>query len=202
MANLQNIKTLTPNLIIAIVLSVSIMLLASTVYAAAPGQTAAGATLEQRVAQRKAEFPAPLDEKVAKRYQTSCSQSQSKIRVIQSDTRSLQSERAKVYSLIDAKLYVTIGKLKLANVDTFKLESAQTKYVAEVDAFNSLMTGYQQTLDDVLVINCAADVAAFNALVQTARSFDKALAEQAKLINGTVIDDIKGTLSAYTTELQ
>ncbi len=202
MAKLVISNPTSVRVVISLILSLSIILLVSSAQAAAPAQTTAGATLEQRIAQRKAEFPAPLDEKVAKRFQTVCSQSQSKIRVIQSDTRSIQSERAKVYSLIEAKVYVTIGKLKLANVDTFKLESAQTKYAMEIDTFNSLMTGYQQALDDILVINCAADVVAFNALVQTARSYDKALGEQAKLINGTVIDDIKGTLSAYTMELQ
>ncbi len=61
---------------------------------------------------------------------------------------------------------------------------------------------YQQTLDDMVVINCKADIIGFKALLETSRIYLVQLREQSNNIRTHIVDDIKPILKAQAADLQ
>src|SRR5215207_8782402 len=118
--------------------------------ASPPVPTPAGSTIEQRIVQRKAETAAVLSEVDNRRLIDTCAASQAKIRLIQNDAVSTLDKHTKAYNKVDARLWVTIGQLKLAGQDTFQLEKLRLVLVDKSANFLTLSANYQQVLDDSL----------------------------------------------------
>jgi hypothetical protein len=169
---------------------------------APPGPTPTDSSFDQRLAQRKAERNVALDEKTQRRLVTVCTNAQAKVRALQQKTTPALDNRTKVYQQMDAKLWIMIGKLKLAENDTFSLEKQRAALVQKSNEFQATAKSYQQALDDLLVVNCRADQAGFKALVDTARLYRAQLRQQAKSIHDYVVNDIKATLSGFAADLQ
>lgn len=170
--------------------------------AAAPVPTPAGSTLQQRIDQRKAEQPTPLSPQDTQRITSGCVQVQGKIRTLQSDTATMLDTHAKTYGTIDARLWVAIGSLKFANQDTFQLQKERQNFSDKADAFNALGTNYKQTLDDAVVMNCAADPAGFRAVVVTAQNYYASLKAQSVENRDYIVNTVKPTLNGHTSDLQ
>ena len=102
---------------------------------------------------------------------------------------------------MDAKLWVMIGKLKIAQKDTFNLEKQRLTLAEKSARFQSTSQLYQQTLDDLVVVNCQADSAGFKALLDTARIYRGQLRDQSTEIRNYVINDIKPALTAFAADL-
>lgn len=170
--------------------------------AAVPPTAPAGSSLEQRVAQRKAERPVTLDQRDQQRTITQCTNAQSKIRTLKQQSTTVIDNRVKVYRQIDAKLWIAIGKLKLAGKDTFELEKQRNALAQSVATFQATAQQYQQVLDDAALVNCKSDPAGFRSLLETAREYRKALRSQATQIRETVVNQIKPSLNNFSTELQ
>jgi hypothetical protein len=168
----------------------------------APASTPPASSFDQRLAQRKAERNPALDEKTQKRLVTVCTNAQGKIRALQQKTTPALDNRAKSYQQMDAKLWIIIGKLKLAERDTFNLEKQRTALAQKSKDFQATSELYQQVLDDLLVVNCKADPAGFKALVDTARLYRTQLRTQTKDIHGYVVNEIKTMLSGFAADLQ
>lgn len=168
----------------------------------APAAPPAGGTLEQRLGQRKAERKIALDDRSQKRIVGTCVGAQGKIRALQQKTTPALDYRAKMHQQMDAKLWVVIGKLKIAEEDTFKLEGQRAALAEKTAGFQTTAQLYQQTLNDLLVVNCQADPTGFKALLDTARLYRTSLREQATGIRNYVVNDVKLSLSAFATELQ
>lgn len=167
-----------------------------------PAPTPPASSFDQRLAQRKAERNPTLDEKTQKRLENVCVNAQNKVRALQQKTTPALDNRTKTYQQMDAKLWVIIGKLKLAEKDTFKLEKQRADLAQKSDKFQSTSKLYQQALDDLVVVNCKADPAGFKALVDTARLYRTQLRAQTKDIQDYVVNDIKATLSSFAADLQ
>lgn len=200
----NQLKNLIFKLIIA---AVSVVILAVAVPAkissqAAPAPTAPGSTFEQRAAQRKAERNVKLDAKSQKRLVSQCVRAQGKVRTLQQKTTPALTTRTKVNLQMDAKLWVMIGKLKIAQKDTFNLEKQRIALADKTSAFDSTAKLYQQSLDDLVVINCQADPAGFKAILDTARVYRGQLRDQSTAIRDYVVNEIKPTLSAFAADLQ
>lgn len=159
-------------------------------------------SFEQRLAQRKEERKIVLNENDSKRLGTQCVTGQAGIRKLQQETTALSQERVTTYRKIDAKLWVAVGRLKLAGSDTFKLEKSRSDLAQRVAQFQTTLATYQQTLDDVVVVNCKADVVGFKALLETARLYYAQLRSQSAAINASVVNDIKPTLAEYAADLK
>jgi hypothetical protein len=168
----------------------------------APGNPAPGGSFEKRLAQRKAERKIALDEQDTKRIQATCVNAQSKIRSIQQSASGVLENRRKVYQRVDAKLWVIIGQLKIAERDTFALEKLKSKYLKDATTFQTTSSNYRQTLDDLAVINCQADAVGFKALLETARLYYKDLGIQSKSLRGQVVNDIKANLTQQSQQMQ
>lgn len=185
--------------------SVAFMLvggLSVTAVAAPPAPAPAGSTLEQRIAQRKAEQGTALSEKDTQRLTGTCTAAQSKLRLQQSDEVTLLENRAAVYGSIDAQLWITIGQLKLASQDTFQLEKQRQTLADKTADFQARTTDYLQALDDSLLINCKADPGGFKALLDTARLYQDQLRAQSADSRNYIINTVKNSLASHTADLR
>lgn len=169
---------------------------------AIPANAPAGSNLEQRIKQRKSEQEINLDTKQLARVAQRCTASQTKVRTIQDQLNPILTNRSKVYQRIDAKIWIAIGQLKLAEKDTFKLEKERATLARYVALFDETGAQYKQTLDDMVVMNCKADPVGFIALVETAREYHKELRKQITDIQTYTVDTIKTSLSEFSAALQ
>lgn len=169
---------------------------------AAPAATPAGSTFEQRLVQRKAERNLTLDDKTQKRLTAQCVRAQGKVRSLQQQATPALTKRTKVNEQVDAKIWVMIGKLKIAQKDTFNLEKQRIALAEKSAVFQSTSKLYQQTLDDLVVVNCQADTVGFKSLLETARIYRGQLRDQSADIKNYVVNEIKPALSAFAADLQ
>ncbi len=183
--------------------------LAAAVFLSAPLQAAtppanppAGGSFAQRLTQRKAERGIKLDEKDEKRFAQRCVVVQGKIRTIYQSATTSINDRNNSYQQVDAKLWVIIGQLKLAGQDTFQLEKQRGTFVKQINDFQTTGANFTQTLDDLQVINCEADVVGFKALLDTARLYYAQVIDKSNAINNYVVNDIKATLGEHVSALQ
>ncbi len=167
-----------------------------------PAPAQAGSTIEQRIVQRKAERGIVLNEVDQKRLTDTCVPAQAKLRLIQHDAVSRLERHSKIYKRIDGRLWLTTGQLKLAIQDTFQLEKQRLALVDKTANFETLVTNYEQVLDDSLVINCKADPAGFKALLDTTRAYYDLLRSQSVDIHDYVVNTIKPTMANHVSLLQ
>ena len=170
--------------------------------ASVPANPAPGGTFADRLAQRKAEREIKLDEKDQRRLANQCVAAQGKVRTLYQSVTKIAEERKTAYQKVDAKLWVTIGRLKLANRDTFELEKQRANLAGKINDFQTTAANYTQTLDDIQVINCQADVVGFKALLDTARLYRQQVVDKSADIRGYVINDIKATLAGHVADMQ
>lgn len=161
-----------------------------------------GGTIQQRIDLRKKEKNVKLDKKDLLRYKGRCKDTQAIVRGVQDKVAPVVTNRADIYKKIDAKLWITIGQLKLANKDTFGLEKQRAELAKQVATYDNTVKQYRQTLDDIVVMNCEADVPGFVALVQTAREYHQEIRKESAAIHAYVVDTIKKTLTDFSTQLQ
>ncbi len=191
---------------IYIILGVSVVvacLVAAKAHADTPPATPpAGSNASQRLAQRKAERNVQLDAKDTKRLSQFCTVSQGKLGVLKSTTNKNFINRKTEYQNMAADLWVIIGKLKLAGKDTFQLEKQLATLTDKINNFQTVVTNYQQALDDTVVINCQADVVGFKALLDTTRLYYADLIARSKDIRSFVSDTVKTSLTSQLNDLQ
>lgn len=169
---------------------------------AVPADPPAGGTLKQRTEQRIKEENVKLDAKELVRLKGRCVNTQNTVREVENKLGPIISNRQSVYKKVDAKLWIIIGELKLADKDTFNLEKQRAELAKKVAANDNTLNQYKQTLDDIVVINCEADPNGFIALVKTAREYHTILRTQSTGIKSYVVDTIKKTLTDFATDLQ
>jgi hypothetical protein len=196
MKKVQNIITLS----LAVVFSG--VVLSSLSVKAMPPDAPAGSNLQQRIAQRKTERAVKLDSKQLTRYAQRCTATQAVIRTTQDQLNPILSNRSKVYQQIDGKIWIAVGQLKLAEKDTFNLEKQRATLAAKVALFDKTTEQYKQTLDDIVVMDCKADVPGFIALVETARQYQDEIRKQVADIKAYTVDTIKTSLSEFSSALQ
>lgn len=161
-----------------------------------------GSTLEQRIALRKQEQKVVLDPKIQERLIKQCGGTKAKFTTITHDMEPIIDTRNSTYQKIDAKLWVLIGQLKLIPKDTFKFEQQHTDYVKKIADFQLTGTNFKQTLDDLVVMNCQADVIGFKAMLETARSYYTQLYNQSADANNYLINNVKLTINDFAKQLE
>jgi hypothetical protein len=189
--------------IVGLLLVVGMVGVSGSAHAAAnPATPAAGTSFEKRLAQRKAEQKITLEDKDKSRIEQRCESAQSKVRSLYQTTSTALNSRNEAYYRADAKLWVVIGRLKLANRDTFQLEKQRASFAKQIADFQVTTNNFTQVLDDIQVVNCKADPVGFKALVETARIYRKQIVDKSNAIRDFAVNDIKQTLSTHATELQ
>lgn len=196
---------------VSFVLGSGLLVLASTIQfgissqafaAAAPTTPPAGSSIDDRIALRKKERPSTMNDKDVKRLISKCIGAQSAITPIQHNNEPIFSNRTTTYTNIDGTLWVAIGRLKLANQDTFGLEKIHNDLVSKIAAFQLTAANMQQTLTDSITMNCQADPAGFRALVDTAQAYYSQLKLQSADISGYIVNSVTPTLNKFADQLQ
>ncbi len=188
-------------------LGVALLVITATggISAAAPSQPALsppGSTLEQRIAQRKTEQGTALNKVEVQRIMSACVSAQTKLRGLQSGEDKNLATHEQIYSTIDAKLWITIGQLKLAAKDTAPLEKQRLLLVDKTANFRSLASSYKQALSDSLSIDCKIDPNGFKALLDTTRAYYDQLRAQSADSHSFITKTVKDSLGGYVTGLQ
>lgn len=184
-------------LIVAGFISVLMLGMVGTVMAKRPPSPPAGSNFAQRLARRKAEIKPKLDEKTVKRLEKQCTEAQGILNGSQQSLNQTINRRNSEYVRIEGKVWLAIGQLKLGNKDTFELEKLRTEYEKLTDEFKTLTAEYAQTIDDIVVINCPADVTGFKALLESARAYHEEIRNQSTKIRQHVVDKIKPAIKKH-----
>lgn len=190
--------------VLSLILAATLTLLPAAALAApgGPKSAAPGSTLAQRIAQRKSERKLKLNQESLQRLTGNCVNVQGNLRQIHDDAVGIFNNRAKVYQTVDARVWVAIGQLKLANQDTFKLEQQHQSLVSNVARSQVLINNYEQALDDATLLNCQADPTGFQALVDTARIYYQQIRSQETNNENYIVNTIKPTISSFVNILQ
>lgn len=184
-------------------LTVFLTSVTSTAFATGtPANPAPGSTFDQRLAQRKAEQNEQLDTQTQLHIQQTCIIGQGHIRQLQTNATTMANNRTTTYQKIDGIILMSIGELKLASLDTFTLEQNRTTLVQKMSAFEATASNYQQTLGDLLVINCKADPVGYQALLDTARYYYKQLGVQSADISSYTVNTVQPVIQNFITQLQ
>lgn len=194
------INTLMPLLVIASLVVGSTP--AAVAISLSPADPPSGSTFDQRLVQRKAEQNEQLDQKTTQHLQQQCQGAQTILRILQNKSVPMLSNRNATYLKIDAILWVNIGQLKLAGQTTFTLEQQHTVLAQKMAGFQNTSTNYLLNLNDILTINCAADVVGFQALLDTARAYYAQLISEEKDIYNYTVNTVKPTLEGFIAPLQ
>ncbi len=183
---------------------ISPLVIVAVVHAATltPSTPPAGSTLVQRVALRKQETKFILSPNDKIRLQQNCQTGQTNLRTIEDSTTTMLSNRQQVYNHIDGKLWYVIGQLKIANVDTFKLEKVHNFYLRYVNDFETTGQNYKQTLNDMILIDCQKDPLGFKSLLATARAYYAQLQTKSQTINNYVSNKVQQTINNFANNLQ
>jgi hypothetical protein len=169
---------------------------------AAPAPPTAGGTLQQRIDQRKKERNITLSKLDQDRLTARCVNVQGSVRQLQRNMTPIVAKRISTYQLIDGYLWVAVGKLKIGGNDTLELEKEHATYAQKVDALQKDFSYFQQSLDDIAVMNCQADLVGFKAMLETARLYLTQIKTEADDLQSYVVNTIKDTLTKQVTALQ
>lgn len=161
-----------------------------------------GSTMEQRLNQRKAEQNVVLAPAEDKRLIGVCANVQTKLRDVQQKATAANDKRVKVNQQVDGKIWVAIGKLKIAQKDTFDLEQQRNGLATKISTTQRLATEYSQSLDDAMAINCKADVVGFKAMIETSRAYREQLRLGLTDMRNYINNDVKNSLDRYASDLQ
>jgi len=167
-----------------------------------PAPPAAGSTFDQRLAQRKAEQNEQLNAQTQQHITAICAQQQAGIRRLQGKATTMSNNRTSTYQKIDGTLLITIGQLKLDLLDTFTLEQDRSTLAQKIATFETTTSNYGQTLGDLLTINCQADPAGYQALLDTARYYFSQLGPQSANISSYIANTVQPILQTFATQLQ
>lgn len=189
-------------LLLGVILVLLLLLVVPAPAHAIPADPPAGASLQQRIDFRKNELKLVIDPKDEQRLKSRCLAVQALYRNFQQELAPKISNYQKKYQSIDAKIALAVGKLKLAERDTLELEKQRAVLAAKVATLDSTFTNYRQSIDDVVLMNCQADLVGFKALIQTSRGYHDTVRLQTFDIRSYVVDTIKATLAGHITALQ
>lgn len=167
-----------------------------------PAEPPAGSTFDQRLVQRKKEQNEQLNTQTQQHVTSTCTQEQTGITKLQTKVTTMNSTRTTTYQKIDGILLITIGQLKLDQLDTFTLEQDRATLAQKISAFETTAADYRQTLGDLLTINCQADPVGYQALLDTARYYLTHLAAQSTDISSYIANTVQPVLQNFATQLQ
>jgi hypothetical protein len=135
---------------------------------------------EARVKSYKEKAAAKLADAQAKRVKNKCKSAQGKISSLRAKVKNATANRSKVYKEVGEKLDTLLEKLKAAEVDTTKLETARSDIQTELATLTESLNAYDTVLADLTAMDCEADPDTFNAALISAREIQVALRTQAQ----------------------
>lgn len=158
-------------------------------------------SLDQRVKQRKTERGTKLNATQLKRLPTVCKAAQGKAAAALAKANELQKSRPEIYAKLNVHLSGLTTKLKTAGIDVTNLQTETTSLLGRTDGFKTNLSSYQQTLNDLVTMDCANDPVGFQASLDAARDQHDKLQQQSADIKSYVSETIKPTLKNLRQQL-
>lgn len=159
------------------------------------------AELKSRLDKRKAELRTRVDSARQARIKSRCQASQGKLSSVSGRIKGLETSRAQVYANLVSRLEKLSQRLGDKGLDVATLNEQITQLKTAVEAFNTSLTDYKQSVADLAAMDCVADPTAFQASLVAARAARVATAERAKEIRTLLSDTIKPTLVDLKSQL-
>jgi hypothetical protein len=149
---------------------------------------------QKRVEEYKKKLKETLSSSTKTRISEKCVAAQALVKVHHGKSEVAFATRTKAYATILTKLEAAAASLKEAGKDVSALEANITELKTKVEGFKSLITTYQESLDDLAELECKNDPTAFKAALETARTNQKAAQDSAKEIRKYLTEVVKPTL--------
>mgnify|MGYP000331871394 CR=1 FL=1 len=143
-----------------------------------------------------------LEEVKSKRISERCKAAQGKVTSLKARVNKVVANRRKVYLEIGQKFDTLITRLKTANVDTTKLETAREDIKTELAKLEDSMTNYENVLSDIESMDCVSDPSGFQAALDEARVLQKDLREQAQSFRDFVSTELKQLIQEAKQNLE
>ena len=159
-------------------------------------------SLELRLAEKKAKLAEKISAAEQAKLKSRCKSAQGKLTSTSSRIKGVKGSREKVYGNLVERLTKLSAKIKAKGLDTSTLDSQIADLKEMIDTFKANMTEYEQTIADLVAMDCAADPEAFKAALESARDGREALVSEAKAIKDYVNNTIKPTLKDLKKQLE
>jgi chromosome segregation ATPase len=158
-------------------------------------------TLQQRLEERKNRRQVSLNQFEQSVLAQRCKPAQPLLKNLGDKVRSNVPQRHKAYEALNTHLTALAEKLEAKNVDTGTLKQQQAALNEKITVYKTDIANYQQALDDLVAMDCAADPVAFKASLEEARALRENLSKTITEIRTYVMETIKPTLVAIRTSL-
>lgn len=158
--------------------------------------------LAERIQKRKTELNIRLSNAEKLKIQDKCKASQGLTSSVSGRIKGIETSRAQVYSNVIDRLTKLSAKLKDSGENTIALDVAIATLKEKIALFNTDLTTYKQTVSDLAEMDCKADAEGFKASLESARSAQAKVNQDALAVRAYVNETIKPMLGAFKTKLE
>jgi hypothetical protein len=125
--------------------------------------------MNQRISSRKNELKLQLTTAQSQNLAKKCISAQKRVKSIAAQDASNANKRQQVYTNISARLAKVVDGLSKQGVGTAELTSLQQRFNTSANQYLIDASEYETTIDDLSVMDCAADPTGFEATLTSAR---------------------------------
>lgn len=149
---------------------------------------------EERENQRKEEFQARIDQARTLRVAGKCRAAGNRLSARQTAAEQVRSSREQVYGGLQTKLDELVARLQASGANTATLEEQVVQLDQLIADFFVAFDDYQLALNDLVEVDCEADIEAFVLALEDARTQLKSLRELASEIRQFFTDSVLKTM--------
>lgn len=157
--------------------------------------------LQERLTKRKAELKVRLTNAEKQRLQARCKNANGPISSLSGRIKGIETSRTQVYENLVDRLTKLSTKLQDRNLDTTEFDAEIAELQEKITTFQTDLTAYKEAVSDLGSMDCAADVEAFKASLEAARSAREKLKMDVVGIKAYVNDTIKPTLKSIRDQI-
>lgn len=161
-----------------------------------------GLTLQQRLDKYKADVKARLSNNEKTRVQIRCKAAQGKVSQLKGRITGLKQKRESAYGNLLDHLTELKDKLKAQGIDTTLYEQQVVVLQTKVDTYQTDIAKYEEAVNDLAAMDCAADPDAFKASLETARKLRLQVVQDGLAIREYLANTIKPMLQTLRAQLE
>jgi hypothetical protein len=158
-------------------------------------------TLEERLAKRKAALATRLTEVQTTRLKARCGRAQTRLGGVNTRAKTAVTNRLTLFGRIQDNLSNLLDRLD-GRADTTELAAALQVLDEKITAFETASTDFQQTIGDLVEVDCGDDPAGFKASLETVRTEREAVVAASKAVRTHLVKTVKPILKDIKTSLK
>lgn len=130
-----------------------------------------------------------------------CKPAQAKVSGISGRLKGIKTSRGQVHENLQDRLNKLVEKLKVKGINTTELETSIATLTTNIEAFNTDLDTYEQSVTVLRALDCQADPEGFKAVLQTSRTNLEKLHADSKAIHTYLNDTIKPLLKTIRAQV-